>query len=60
MILSIKNSGEGLYKLKFNGLLVPSVSTYDFSTLYTASSVSTYDFSTLYTTLLYNIQKKTC
>ena len=41
---SIKNSSEILNKLKSKGFL--------------ASSVSTYDFSTLYTTLLYNIFKE--
>ena len=38
---SIKNSGEVLNKLKSRGVR--------------ASSLSTYDFSTLYTTLLYNL-----
>ena len=41
---SIKNSSENLNKLKSKGFL--------------ASSVSTYDFSTLYTTLLYNLIKE--
>ena len=31
----IKNVGEILHKLKSRGFLAPSVSTYDFSTLYT-------------------------
>ena len=41
---SIKKSSEILNKLKSKGFL--------------ASSVSTYDFSTLYTTLLHNLFKK--
>ena len=41
---SIKNSSEILNKLKSKGFL--------------ASSVSTYDFSTLYTTLLHNLFKE--
>ena len=41
---SIKNSGEILDKLKSRGLL--------------ASSLSTYDFSTLYTTLSHNLIKE--
>ena len=41
---SIKNSGEILNKLKFRGFL--------------ASSLSTYDFSTLYTTLPHNLIKE--
>ena len=41
---SIKNSGEILNKLKSKGFL--------------ASSVSTYDFSTLYTTLPHNLIKE--
>ena len=35
MFWSIKNSGEVLSKLKDRGLLATSLSTYDFSTLYT-------------------------
>ena len=35
---SIKNSGEILYKLNSKGILASSVSTYDFSTLYTTVS----------------------
>ena len=42
---SVKNSGEILDKLKSKGFL--------------ASSVSTYDFSTLYTTLPHNLIKET-
>ena len=34
-ILSIKNSGEILNKLKSRGFLASGLSTYDFSTLYT-------------------------
>ena len=45
MFWSIKNSGEILNKLKSKGFL--------------ACSVSTYDFSTLYTTLPHNLTKKT-
>ena len=41
---SIKNSGEILHKLKSRGFL--------------ASSLSTYDFSTLYTTLPHNLIKE--
>ena len=41
---SIKNSGETLHKLKSRGFL--------------ASSLSTYDFSTLYTTLPHNLIKE--
>ena len=47
MFWSIKYSGEVLSKLKSRGFRATSLSTYDFSTLYT-----TYDFSTLYTTLI--------
>ena len=43
---SVKNTGEILEKLKSKGFLVFSVSTYDFSTLYS-----------LYTTLPHNIIK---
>ena len=35
IIWSIKNSGEILNKLKSRGFLASSLSTYDFSTLYT-------------------------
>ena len=35
MFWSIKNSGEVLSKLKSRGFRVTSLSTYDFSTLYT-------------------------
>ena len=44
IFLSIKNSSEILNKLKSKGVL--------------ASSLSTYDFSTLYTTLHYNLIKE--
>ena len=36
LFLSIKNSGEFLNKLKSRGFLESGLSTYDFSTLYTA------------------------
>ena len=36
MLLSTKNSGEVLSKLKDRGFQATSLSTYDFSTLYTA------------------------
>ena len=36
MFLSIKNSGEVLSKLTSRGFRMISLSTYDFSTLYTA------------------------
>ena len=52
---SIKNSCEVLNKLKSRGFYASSLSTYDFSTLYT--TLSTYDFSTLYTTLPHNLVK---
>ena len=35
LLWSIKNSGEVLYKLKSRGFRATSLSTYDFSTLYT-------------------------
>ena len=44
MFLSIKNSSEVLSKLKDRG--------------YQVTSMSTYDFSTLYTTLLHNLIKE--
>ena len=44
IILSFKNTGEILNKLKSRGFL--------------ASGLSTYDFSTLYTTLLHNLIKE--
>ena len=37
---SIKNSGEVLSKLKLRGFCVTSLSTYDFSTLYTTTELS--------------------
>ena len=44
MFWSIKNSGEVLRKLKLRG--------------FRATSLSTYDFSTLYTTLPHNLIKE--
>ena len=44
LVWSIKNSGEALNKLKSRG--------------FRATSVSTYDFSTLYTTLPHNLIKE--
>ena len=40
MFWSIKNSGEVLSKLKSRGFCVTSLSTYDFSTLYTTLSIN--------------------
>ena len=54
---SIKNSNEVLNKLKSRQFRAFSLSTYDFSTLY-SFSLSTYDFSTLYTTLPHNLIKE--
>ena len=64
----IKNSDGILNKLKSKGFLASSLSTYDFSALYTtwphnlmkgflASSLSRYDSSTIYTTLAHNLIK---